>query len=136
MSGVMKTKVTVLTLLAGLALAGCGEEPAPLFPSYQHDVKPLMKARCIRCHGANGTLNLDPDSAKVSGTQAPIDGDFTQLEDNGTIHGLLFYTKNGPTPLGLTKMGLYLPQMPPSPAPELTDREFQIINTWANNPLP
>src|SRR5450432_1787056 len=44
---------------AALALAGC-EEPVPATPTFAHDVLPIFRASCVRCHGAGGTLNHDP----------------------------------------------------------------------------
>jgi hypothetical protein len=126
-----------IVLLAGLGL-GCGEKEAPLFPSYETDVKPLMGARCIRCHGAGGTLNGDPDIPMTFGLgKMAKDGNFTGLEDVGMVHGLQYYTAAAPDKAGATRMRAFLKApMPPPPAPPLTDREFEIINRWIDNPLP
>jgi hypothetical protein len=41
-------------LLAGLALAGAGGNPlrgADRVPRFQDGVRPLLRAKCVRCHG-------------------------------------------------------------------------------------
>jgi hypothetical protein len=135
--------LALLTVAAG-ALAGCGEEPIPVNVSYAMDIKPLMEARCIRCHGAGGTLNNDPGSVPTPMGGVPLtmptNGDFTRLEAVGMIHGLMFYTKPGG---GLAIFDGYLkpvmgkpPLMPPAPAPQLTSREHDMLYQWMNNPLP
>ena len=129
----MRTLPVVLALLAVLG-AGCGEEPAPLFPSYATDVKPLVAARCIRCHGAGGMLNTDPDSTPVLGVQKPNNSDFTRLDDANGNYGLLHYTSAGAG--GVKSLTTFLSMMPPPPAPPLTDREYNILVNWAKNPLP
>jgi len=131
----MRTHAGILVVLvaAALAGAGCGETPAPDRPTYSRDIQPLMTAHCIRCHGAGGTLNKDPDSALVNSTQQPTGGDFTALSDDAAgKHGLTYYATD---PAGKMLMSVFLPQMPPTPAPALTDREFTILTRWLSNPL-
>ena len=41
-------------------------ELRPARPTYKNDIAPLMEAHCIRCHGAGGTLNADPDIPKIA----------------------------------------------------------------------
>jgi hypothetical protein len=134
MGAMRKLSLAIVLLAAGIG-AGCdtGSEDAPLQPGYEHDVKPLMAARCIRCHGAGGTLNLDPDiPADNKYTGPPTNGNFTQLQDdaNGKA-GLMYYASTGKV-----LMKGVLPLMPPPPAPPLTDRERTIILRWIDNPLP
>jgi len=129
--------LVLVAALAGAAVVGgvgCGQNEIPAFPTYTRDIKPLMEARCIRCHGAGGTLNADPDSVKVAGTfTVAMNGYFTALADPGPMmHGLAYYT----TPAGLPTWTAFFPQMPPAPAPPLTDREFEILTTWIAHPLP
>ncbi|HVX93675.1 MAG TPA: hypothetical protein VHK47_02100 [Polyangia bacterium] len=123
-----------LVLSLACAAAGCGENPAPEWPTYASDIKPLMEAHCIRCHGAGGTLNDDPEiTGLVKG--APTHGDFTKLDDDpkGT-HGLLFYTSAGTG--GAAQMKTYLTiGMPPPPSDPLTDRERTMLLDWASTPL-
>ena len=122
----------LLGLLALAALAGC-ENDVPDFPTYERDIKPLMGAHCIRCHGAGGMLNLDPDSMKVLGVMAPINGNFTLLHNTGMQTGLLNYT--AATTGGVARMDTFLPQMPPAPAPKLTLWEHDLLVKWVNDPI-
>jgi hypothetical protein len=69
----------------------------------------------------------------VNSSQVPTNGYFNMLMDDGAKHGLMYYTAGN---TGFATMKIFLPQMPPSPAPPLTDREFNIIWNWAQNPLP
>jgi hypothetical protein len=63
-------------LLAGAALlAGCAVDEAPLEPSWQVDVMPVLAANCVRCHGypsigfAPPNLRLDSyDDLEVAGS--------------------------------------------------------------------
>ena len=115
--------------------ASCGENPVPENVSYMRDIKPLMEAHCIRCHGAGGSLNKDPDipDSGMVLQGAPTNGYFTQLADlSPTQYGLMHYT--GTT--GSAIMGIYLPQMPPPPGERLTDRETTMLTRWENHPFP
>jgi hypothetical protein len=122
--------------LAGclFAVVGCGENPVPERPTYSRDVKPLVEARCIRCHGAGGTLNQDPDIPDASAWKgAPTNGDFTSLADDAAgKHGLAYYTTTG----GFILFKGFLQTMPPPPADPLSERDMTILLRWAQNPLP
>jgi hypothetical protein len=146
----MRTSGLTLLALLGLAVAGvagCGENPVPDFPSYKLDVAPLMGARCVRCHGAGGTLNEDKDIPSTFAFKgAPLRGYFDRLEDQGTTcvpppgvdgvdckRGLGSYAGTGAFS---SSVNTYLKYMPPPPAPALTARENEILTTWFKNPLP
>ena len=135
--------LALVTLIGGM-FAGCGEQPVPERVTYAHDIKPLMEARCIRCHGAGQMLNDDPDSVKTLDVTKPNAGDFTGLENGPAGNGLLAYTVGG----GVLMKAYILsqkdpktgatnpPLMPPSPAPQLTSREREMLLKWLANPLP
>lgn len=126
--------VALGALLGGASLMGCGEEEVPVRPTYSRDIAPLMEAHCIRCHGAGGTLNADPDiPANAKFTGPPTNGDFTSLNDNGNVNGLLHYTGAG---IAILKLYVDSGPMPLPPANPLTDREHDLLMTWAANPLP
>jgi hypothetical protein len=130
--------VLLAFLVSAGALAGCGEEPVPLNPSYSVDIKPLMGARCIRCHGAGGTLNVDPDSLLKGKTvpKAPNLADFTKLEDTpGGPKGLLSFTSAVPGGDATMMLFVRTGPMPPPPAPHLTEREFEMLERWVKNPI-
>jgi hypothetical protein len=135
---VMRSKEALVigTLALGavaLGAAGCGEEPVPTVVTYSQHIKPLVEAHCIRCHGAGGMFNADPYAVPVNNSQGPTNGDFTTLNDVGTapnvVYGLLHYTG-----AGAILMKAYLLEMPPAPAPPLTDRENQMMLNWIANP--
>jgi hypothetical protein len=48
-----------LALMVLSATAACAPD-VPASPTYTKDVQPILAAHCVRCHGANGTLNGDP----------------------------------------------------------------------------
>jgi hypothetical protein len=136
----MRTRFSTLALLgalflAGAGLAGCGAEAVPDFVSYSRQIQPLMEARCVRCHGAGGTLNADsdilPNVNKYSG--APTNGYFNRLEDDGMKFGLMHYTGG----LVAFTMG-YVDggPMPLPPAAPLSDREHELFSNWLSNPYP
>jgi hypothetical protein len=139
----MKAIGAAVSLVLSLAAAGCGENPVPTLPTYEHDIKPLMEAECIRCHGAGGTMNADPEIPSTNRLKgAPLFGDFTHLHDRKvspgagqedvTVVGLLHYTGAS----GLASMKLYLAApMPPPPADPLTDWQRKLLLTWAENPI-
>jgi mono/diheme cytochrome c family protein len=143
MSAMRVTTVSLIALAglaAALGAAGCVESSGdePVNPSYSRQIKPLIEAHCIRCHGAGGTLNQDPDIPDAEGVLQgpPVRGDFTQLADNGKIPGLAFYTNSAPDGMGASRMLAFLPQMPPPPGEQLTKFEHDILVKWINNPLP
>jgi mono/diheme cytochrome c family protein len=136
----MRGTTVSLIGLAGLAAvlggAGCLESSGdePINPTYSRQIKPLIEAHCIRCHGAGGTLNADPDSQPVMMVQGPTQGDFTTLASPAMgRNGLMFYTG-----AGAAVMIAHVTQdpMPPPPAPALTSWEFDTLVKWVNNPLP
>ena len=68
----MKRSPLALCALALAALSGCSSD-APL--SYQHNIKPLLEAKCVSCHVPGGTgyeksgLRLDSYDATMKGTR-------------------------------------------------------------------
>jgi mono/diheme cytochrome c family protein len=140
--------------LGGLAGGGCTAESVPNVPTYENDVKPIMEARCIRCHGAGGMLNADPNHKGIIPGGAPFDGFFTRLEDDCPdgeatgCHGLLHYA--GPPPDGgsspqslmrsyihsTSDSGTVNPRMPPPPSPLLTTRELDVLDKWLSESPP
>jgi hypothetical protein len=129
---------TVFSL--AFAAAGCGENPVPERPTYEQHIKPLMQAHCIRCHGAGGTLNADPDipppaaknDPRAAYVGSPHNSDFTALHSANGRLGLLFFTSENVG--GAVLMKAALPFMPPPPADPLTDWELETLQTWLDNP--
>jgi mono/diheme cytochrome c family protein len=136
MTGMRAHGLLIVTMLAGAALsgaAGCGENPIPDRPTYERDIKPLMEANCIRCHGAGGMLNADPDIMKIQNSMAPTMSDFTQLNDVNGKFGLLHYTAANPQG-GVALMQAFLGMMPPPPSDRLAPWEHDLLIKWVNNP--
>jgi hypothetical protein len=125
----MHNTLLLVAALAGAAVvtaAGCGENAAPDRPSYARDIAPLMGARCVRCHGAGGQINADPDMPPIMGTitKAPM-GDFT------TLAGLMPYANRTTMKLYVVNIG-----MPPAPSDPLDDWSLDMLLRWCDMPLP
>jgi hypothetical protein len=118
--------IAVLTGAAVSGAAGCGNAAKP-FPSYANDVKPIMDAHCIRCHGAGGMMNGDPYTPLIMNTQTPIRGDFT------TMDGFKTYTGPGG---GSLKVFIDTLPMPPPPSSKLDSFDYDTLVNWASNPAP
>jgi len=119
------------------------DTPVPDMPTYAVDVKPILLANCVRCHGAGGTLNVDPASSLQ---YAPPNGYFDHYEDQGDCMpgdaGIIPSScKYGAASLAMA-MQVYVTScdfpMPPPPAPRLSARDQLIITRWAAEtpPLP
>ncbi len=130
-------------LVSGGALAGCGEEPIPDVVSYARDIKPLMEARCIRCHGAGGTENKDPSLpawfvAMYMTDMPKPSSDFTTFDKlkpfGGLMKAFLVPVKADATLTPPRPAVSAL--MPPPPSPTLTDRERDMLIKWGAAPNP
>jgi len=113
----------VMTALAGALLAGaagCGND-APLFPTYSVDVKPILEAHCIRCHGAGGTLNADPNMPRL--TMFPNAPGPNMMDDFTTFDGAAKFR-------GTFQMAIDTFPMPPPPSTSLTSYERDTLVTW------
>jgi mono/diheme cytochrome c family protein len=58
---------TLLTCIAGAALAGCATAPAPTGEkpiTYDNTIKKIMAERCMACHGSDSPLIADFDKDK------------------------------------------------------------------------
>ncbi|MDB4983446.1 MAG: hypothetical protein JWM82_4198 [Myxococcales bacterium] len=140
----MRTNVflALALLLAGPTLAGCGEEPIPDLVSYDRDIKPLMEARCIRCHGAGGMPRTEPGLPTWFvgnyGDTPKMSSDLTTFESTKRNAGLftLYINPRGANPMGTPPSPAVDYLMPPPPAPKLTTREHDMLLKWAADPRP
>jgi mono/diheme cytochrome c family protein len=137
------SRFVLLALLGTTLVVGCGEEPIPAAPTFEVDIKPIMLAHCVRCHGAGGTLNADPRT--VDHTPPPR-GYLDHFDDQGdcTLQPdltLLPSCKWGAlTEHNVIKLFIHLRKdqgrMPPPPSDGLSDRQIEILDRWVANPLP
>lgn len=135
--------IAALVSLAGGALGACSIEDVPHAPTFNTDIKPIMLSRCVRCHGAGGHLNADPQATDPSFRQ-PFDGFFDRMEDDCpdaqpiNCHGLGHYTSGVPEMTLTTYIHSQNPisVMPPRPAPTLTSHQLDVIDLWLANGAP
>jgi len=122
-------------LIAGMTLAvsaACSAPDVPASPTWAEDVKPIMAAKCVRCHGypaiqgAPAGFRLDmyddfitADGRRILGAKSMVVHIATRT-DPSTRSGLDGPVKN-------YKIAL----MPPAPI-ELTDEQTQVILNWTN----
>ena len=117
--------------IAGLGLSAMVSAcaAAPEHPTWDDDVRPLMVARCIRCHGPGG---VDPASAKLNSkvASAGIQLDYQYLSDvPPTVMDKL--KKMGDAARGTLSPW---PRMPPAPAAALEEWQIQMLDNWAKDP--
>ncbi len=137
-------------LPVSLALAaGCGSPSVPAQPAYDVDVRPILNAHCIRCHGAGDMLNVPTEP---TGPNAPTlhtiansvslfqtDSCYLDRFDNdppGCTLGQAGGCKVGASTWASTIPGLVrnpLPTavMPPPPAPQIDDWAVDILTNWS-----
>jgi hypothetical protein len=136
----MKTKLLSALGLAGLALLaiGCGPPPGPDKPSFATDIKPIMMAHCVRCHGAGGTLNADPNSIGAAYRNKPPMNTYLDTYENPTCAaGTVCY--GAKTSAGSIKVFVTAAdseRMPPLPSDPLSDVQKELIVRWAVDKLP
>lgn len=110
--------------LAAVALSGCGET-VPEHPSWVADVRPIMVARCVRCHDA--TLGeSDPLSrmgARAVGNFSYASfSDFTDADKNDIMMSDTRIESSSQL------------VMPPLPAAPLATWQIDTIKNWLKDP--
>src|SRR5262245_6176925 len=78
------TFIFIVAICLAAPLAGCSstpEPPVPTDPSYATDVRPILLARCVSCHGAGDMLSGDPPGSALPGP--PPNGYLDHYEDRG-----------------------------------------------------
>jgi mono/diheme cytochrome c family protein len=135
-----KTNLFLVCLGLGLSLAACAPPDGPAAPSFETDVKPIMLANCVRCHGQGDKLNADPGLTGELKGKVPVLSYLDHYEtrmncgSTGTCAGAMV---NAP----LISMYVGKPdsdkdRMPPKPSDRLSEREIGIIQRWAAEPSP
>lgn len=145
----MDTRKSLIVIALPLAIAlaasnlGCSPE-VPVTPTYTNDVRPILMAHCVRCHGANDMLNVNPD---LTGRQLtkPATCYLQRFEDTGDCttagsttcqHGAGYCgTLMGTESLITSRV--VLPEgdiriMPPPPADRLNDWEREVLTRWSS----
>jgi len=117
--------VHVLGLALGLAVAACGAD-VPANPTYFEDVQPILRANCVRCHGA---VPSDPKIAKFR-----LD---RYVKDDAATYDAWDYAQasaGGAAPMIRVAVDLDAPAMPPDY--ELTERQREILSRWVDHGAP
>lgn len=144
MATTIKQRLGFIGIGLALALGACAPEDPPANPSFAKDILPVMKAHCVRCHGANDKLNADPLSYPGPGpnkyNKPPITG---YLDSYDVKAGCV------PTQTSLCAGAMALAplivayirdpsdlRMPPKPADPLSDWEIKLIANWAGEKTP
>ncbi len=102
-----------LLLLAVAAVARAGEPPAA--PTFDRDIQPVLKARCIKCHGPirpKGKLNLSGPRALARGGESGPAVEPGSPEDSGLWDRVS------------------ADEMPPKPEEPLSGDEKALIRRW------
>lgn len=111
-------------LLLGL-LAACGGD-VPSNPTYFADVQPILRANCARCHGA------DPAEMKLAKFRLDryVKGDEATFD----AYDYAVAAAGDRAPMLRLAVDLESPAMPPDY--ELTDRQKDILERWADQGAP
>jgi hypothetical protein len=136
--------VLALPLAIALVASNLGCSPAvPAMPTYTNDVRPILMAHCVRCHGANEMLNPTPD---VPGARnVPTICYLQRYEDAGDCT-VVATCQHGAGYCGTVMQGstesliasrIKLPAgetgaMPPPPADRLNDWEMEVLTRWSS----
>ena len=106
-------------LLAALlaALAGCGPD-VPANPTWEHDVFPIIRARCIHCHyPMDPALPLESDAANYDYPEfAAVPANVVDILRSAGVTDV----QTG--------------RMPKPPAAPLADWQVETLVRWARNP--
>ena len=127
---------SVAVALAGLTL-GCVPE-VPANPTYTSHVAAIFDAHCVRCHGANDTLNIVPPSVT-----APMQCFLQRYEDAGDCTMAATCLPGAGAVLCYSLAASYISypdtnpkRMPPLPSEALNDWEKDVITLWKDNGAP
>jgi hypothetical protein len=141
-SNPMKRATHALKLVSALALLclpACTAE-VPASPTYTNDVRPILMAHCVRCHGGNNDTLVTMPVYGVD--QAPLRCYLQRYEDAGDCtmastckHGAGYcgMQMGGPS-LIVTYINATVEthlRMPPPPSDPLTDWEKEVLTRWS-----
>lgn len=118
-------------IAGALALAACATESAPIEPSWQVDVMPLVAANCVRCHAYpfRGGGTRGDGTPRTSALRLDTFDD-VELADGNVASGA---AKSIQPIFRLTHaIALRIDQRPMPPDRPLDDLELEVIRNWAN----
>lgn len=125
----------VVSVFALLMLPSCTAE-VPASPTYATDVRPILMAHCVRCHGSNNdTLVAMP----VYGhDQPPIQCYLQRYEDAGDCttaatcrRGAGYCASSGLIVAYINATVESGKRMPPPPSDPLSDWEKEVLTRWS-----
>jgi mono/diheme cytochrome c family protein len=127
-------------LLSGFGLAltlvACAPDEGPAAPGYQTDVKPILDANCVRCHGEGDKLSVDPGLTGNLKGLAPMIVYLDHYEDRPNCGGGTMPCLGAKTNALLAALYVAYPdsnynRMPPKPSERLSDRDIDLLKRWA-----
>ena len=141
------TTFDVAAAVALLATPACSPTPASDPITYTKDVQPIFMAHCVRCHGANGTLNEIPGVPTAH--PAPqfcylqqYDDDPVGCSADGGVGDPSCHV-GASSPACTVVIPAYIREpddnkmrMPPKPSDRLDNWEKDIINRWTSERPP
>jgi hypothetical protein len=128
------TKNTALPVLfflgIALGLSACGPV-APVSPTWNDDVRPLMVARCIRCHDDPGRKDFEVTTPGVNmAVLAGFNFNLRTIADVMASPAYPFLIRSAEFARHTDTL-----RMPPLPAETLEDWQIDMLATWAFHPL-
>ena len=129
----MTTIRTLMLLVAAMgtaALAGCGAD-VPQKPSWEVDVFPVVKARCVRCHNAQETPDpLSPVQNVLGNFDHASYSDFAQIDKLLFGTAPLYIVNDAPADAAASDPKMH---MPPPPAATLAQWQIDTITRFVKN---
>lgn len=131
----MKTLFTISMLAAICAGACAAEDPIPEHPTYVDDVEPILRGNCFNCHGVTASpLQYRTKRWDVCELNAFSNvGPFMDVS-NADFLGAKMRIPQTLAVYVLPRLGAR-PVMPPIPGRVLSDRQNQVLEAWAKNPV-
>jgi hypothetical protein len=117
-----------------LALSACESHPVPENPTWV-DVEPILRARCLQCHGGSASLTASLDNITYRfdffDVTAAVCGEAASAVQLPSFAA----GWSGSIARDITSAdGFIRPRMPPLPATTLADWEWQTLLRWTAHP--
>ena len=134
------SKTTLASPFFALALVvsalGCSPE-VPAVPTYAKDVQPIFAAHCVRCHGDDLSLGVDPIRGKM-----PAFCHLNRFADTGDCSNAATCSYGASAAICTSLTVGYISnddavmRMPPPPSDPLNDWEKDVLTRWASTSPP